>query len=420
MKNKILDIFKENLTVKISIVLILLFPIALMAGSAIINLFIVLMNITFLIHIFKEKKFQVFNNDISYLLFILWAFLILNTLLNGDFKENYSRSFGFIRFLLLVFSLSYFLSYKQFKYKKVIFNIWSIIFLIVTFDLIFELYFGFNTFGFDNKYYGRLSSFMGEDLKIGHWYLCFSLIALSNNFNRNKTFFVLILLSIIISFFIGERANFIRLFIAIFFLALITRHLTFKNLGILTILIIFMTLMIGNSKSGSNMHVMKGKFMDQFISLIVKHDSIKELNNNNLYTPMYVNAYNLFKENKLLGIGVGTYLEKSHEIFRKHKQINGYKLLPNTHPHQYHFEILATIGLPGYIVIFLFLLYFFYKSFCFYMLNKEIVNLSSLILLLVMCLPLLPTGSFFTTFGASIFWLNFSLMNLGNFKNINY
>ena len=56
MKNKILDIFKENLTVKISIVLILLFPIALMAGSAIINLFIVLMNITFLIHIFKEKK----------------------------------------------------------------------------------------------------------------------------------------------------------------------------------------------------------------------------------------------------------------------------------------------------------------------------------------------------------------------------
>ena len=37
----------------------------------------------------------------------------------------------------------------------------------------------------------------------------------------------------------------------------------------------------------------------------------------------------------------------------------------------------------------------------------------------VFLIPLLPTGSFYTTYGASMFWLNFSLMNLGNFKNMN-
>ena len=39
-------------------------------------------------------------------------------------------------------------------------------------------------------------------------------------------------------------------------------------------------------------------------------------------------------------------------------------------------------------------------------------------MLIVFLIPLLPTGSFFTTYGASIFWLNFALMNLGNINNI--
>tara|TARA_B110000438_G_C15294029_1_gene428141 strand:- start:244 stop:531 length:288 start_codon:yes stop_codon:yes gene_type:complete len=95
-------------------------------------------------------------------------------------------------------------------------------------------------------------------------------------------------------------------------------------------------------------------------------------------------------------------------------------MIPNTHPHQYHFEILATLGLPGYIFIFSFLLYFLFKSFIFYCAKRDPINLSSFLMISVFCLPLIPTGSFFTTYGATLFWLNFSLMNLGNFKNINY
>ena len=104
----------------------------------------------------------------------------------------------------------------------------------------------------------------------------------------------------------------------------------------------------------------------------------------------------------------------------KTRAINGNLIVANTHPHQHHFEILATLGLPGYIFIFSFLLYYFYKSLRFYKKNKEPINLTSFIFLFVLIIPLLPTGSFFTTYGASIFWLNFSLMNLGNFKNINH
>ena len=419
MKIEILNILKENLTVKISFIFISIFPVILLTGSSIVNTSIVIMNIIFLIHIFNKKKFKIFNNDFFYILFALWIFFIINTLLNNDFESNYSRAFGFIRFILFIFLFSYFLSYKNFKFKKTIFNIWTIIFIIVSLDLVFEFIFGFNTFGFKSNYVGRLSGFMGDELKIGHWYLCFSLIALSNNYDQNKKFFFILFFSIIVSFLIGERANFIRLFLAFILLMTITRRLSFKSFGVLFIIIGGIFFIVNNAKIG-NMLIIKGRYIDTFSSKL-KHSSVKEFNNNdNPYTPMYFNAYNIFKDNKLLGVGLGSYLEKSHEKFRKVKFINGYAISPNTHPHQYHFEILAVLGLPGYIFIFLFLLYFFYKSLRFYKKDKNPINLTSFLMVFVFSIPLLPTGSFFTTFGASIFWLNFSLMNLGNFKNINH
>ena len=415
MKSGILEIYKENFIEKYSIFFILFFPIILLLGSSVINFSIVLMNVMFLIHIFKEKKFKIFNNDIFYLLITFWVLLIVNTLLNDNFEDNYSRGFGFIRFILLIFSFSYFLSYKNFKFKKNIFNFWSIIFIIVSLDLIFEYFLGFNILGFKTPYDGRLVGFMGDQLKIGHWYLCFSLIILANFFNQHKIFLFLLFLSIIISFIIGERANFIRLFIAISFLLIIARLLTFRSLALLvfsTSIIVYLAVTFDKSQGNA-----KIRYIDE-IYHVFKSDSLKEINDRNNHTPMYINAYDLFKKNKLLGIGIGSYLKKSHENFRINKEIDGYRLLPNTHPHQFHFEILATLGFPGYLFICFFLIYFLSKSLCFYIKKKDATNLTSFLFVLVFFIPLLPMGSFFTTYGASMFWLNFSIMNLGNFKNL--
>ena len=418
MKSVFLDIYKENFNEKFSILFILFFPIILLLGSAIINTSIVFMNLLFLTHIFRQKKLRIFNNDIFYFLIAFWCILIINTFINDNFDENYARGFGFIRFILLTFSFSYFLSYKNYKFKKLVFNIWSIIFGIVTIDLIFEYVFGFNTLGFKSEFDGRLAGFMGDELKIGHWYLCFSLIILANFFNQNKIFFFLIFLSIIVSFMIGERANFIRLFITISFLGIITRFFTFKIFSLMFFFIsIFVYLVVSFDESPNN--AIKYRYFNQFYE-VLKNNSLKEINNNNAYTPMYVNAYDIFRKNKLLGVGVGSFSEKSHENFRINKKINGYNTLPNTHPHQFHFEILATLGLPGYLLICLFLIYFLSKSFHFYIKKKDVFNLTSFLFILIFTLPLLPTGSFFTTYGASMFWLNFSIMNLGNFKNLDH
>ena len=416
MSEKFLEVFKEKFIIKLLLLSILIFPIILLVGSAVINFMIVLMNIFFLIHIISKKNYVIFKNNIFYSLVALWFFLILNTLMNDNFIENYSRSFGFIRFIILVFLFSYIFSYKNQKFKELILRFWSIIFFIVAADLIFEFFYGFNTLGLKSTFDGRLVGFMGDQLKIGHWFLCFSLIIISRYLNKEKKLIFIIVLSLIVSFAIGERANFIRLFLAFTFFLLITRILKPKIL--VSLICIFVLFVYLTFKFDKNNDAFQYRYFNQIVD-VLKLPSLQEMNNNNAYTPMFINAYDLFKKNKFLGVGLGSYLNKSHENFRLYKKINGYNVLPNTHPHQFHFEILALLGLPGYLFIITFLLYFLVKSFRFYINQKKYVTLSSSLFILVFLIPLLPTGSFFTTYGASMFWLNFSLMNLGNFKNMN-
>ena len=305
MKNEISNFNKENIIDKISLIFIFIFPIILLTGSSIVNTSIVLMNILFLVHIYKEKKFKIFKNDVFYLLFALWTFFIINTLLNDNILENYERAFGFIRFILLVFLMSYFFSYKDFLYKKAIINLWTLIFIIVSLDLVFEIFFGHNTLGFSSSYRGRLSGFMGDELKIGHWYFCFSLIILSNFIKQNRKFYLLLLISIIISFFIGERANFIRFFLALFILVSFTQLFSFKKVTILLFSFFLIVFYLTSNSSSPLVSTYKNKFFDD-IKESFTFETIKEFNDKNPYTPMYFNAYYIFKDNKLLGVGLGS------------------------------------------------------------------------------------------------------------------
>ena len=95
MKNKILELHNEDIYLKLSIILIIIFPIMLLIGSSVINATIVLLNIFFIIHIFKYKNFKIFNNDIFYFFIGFWILLIINALLSTDFYESYPRAFGF-------------------------------------------------------------------------------------------------------------------------------------------------------------------------------------------------------------------------------------------------------------------------------------------------------------------------------------
>ena len=415
MKNKILELHNEDIYLKLSIILIIIFPIMLLIGSSVINATIVLLNIFFIIHIFKYKNFKIFNNDIFYFFIGFWILLIINALLSTDFYESYPRAFGFGRFILFFFLISYCFSYNNYKYKNLILTLWSIVFFVITADLIFEFFFGFNSLGFVSAYSGRLSGFMGEQLKIGGWYYGFFLIILAFNFENKKKFYVILLVAVITALLIGERANLIKFIIACCIFIFITKKITVKSVSISLILFLITFFIIFQSST------LKSRFYAMFIDKFVINKTFKDFHNDNHYTPLYLNAFDIFKNNKIFGTGVGNYWEVSNENFRNKKKIgkiNDYDILGNTHPHQYNFEILATLGLSGYIYLAIFFIYAFIKNFKIYLKTKNKLNIGCLVMLFVSLIPLIPSGSFFTTFGASIFWLNFALMNLGNINSI--
>ena len=89
------------------------------------------------------------------------------------------RTIGFLRFIIFVFAVNYFLDVENKKFKKIILGSWTAIFLITTLDLIFEFSVGNNIVGFTSYMPGRLAGFFNDELIMGHYFYGFVLIIIS-------------------------------------------------------------------------------------------------------------------------------------------------------------------------------------------------------------------------------------------------
>ena len=131
-------------------------------------------------------------------------------------------------------------------------------------------------------------------------------------------------------------------------------------------------------------------------------DYIKKSN----YGPHYYAAIDIFKRNKFFGTGLKTF-----RVECKNAKIDpSMNFGCTTHPHQIYLEILSEIGIFGFLLFFSFFLIIIFKSIKVYLKNNDLVLLSLCAFIVSQILPFLPSGSFFTSFSAVIFWMNISLI----------
>ena len=401
----LLNEFNNNRINFFFIFIISLFPVVLLLGSGTINIAIIIIDLFFLYKLYVTKNFNYLNNKFFYSLLIFWIYLIINLFFSLNFEGSISRSFGFIRFIIFTFSIRYFFNEIDNDAKKLILNLWSIIFFVVSFDLIFEYILGFNMLGFSSYMPGRLSGFLNQELKIGHFYSAFFLIFLCNlhNFfyNKNVTYFnqnifwLFVILSVSISLMIGERSNFFKVFtMSIFFIFLINReNLLKKFISIFVALGIF-SLIIFNTP------YYKYRYWALFIKPVLNNPIEFVLSTD--YGSHYLVALDVFKNHKFFGVGLKNYrLEVQKKQYDKNASV---------HPHQTHFEIIAELGFIGYILFISIFLFNIYFSFKYFLKENEKLQLSGLLFVMATLIPIIPSGSFFTTFGATLFWLNYSFM----------
>jgi len=404
-------IYKNNNKAENLCCLLLSFiPIIFFFGNGVGNTLVIIIDILFLYILIKNKQLNFLNNYLFYLLIIFWFILLGNLIFSINFENSLSRSIGFIRFIFLVFAIKFFFKSEKNNYKDFILKLWFFFLSIISFDIIFEAIIGFNTLGFSSYMPGRLSSFFNQELKIGNLYSSFYLIILSfiiylkssnskfgkkvfKNYSFNYLFF-LILFFILISFFIGERSNLIRVIIMSILFFFITSKNWISILKFLITSILITTIFLMSSK---NYH---WRYWDAFLKPLISNPL--EFVNKSYYVSHYKTAIQVFNNHKLYGVGLKNY--------RLEVQKDEYPDLSSIHPHQIHFEVLAELGSIGYLYFISFMFVSVLKSFNSYRNKKDYFVLSGMLYVITILLPILPSGSFFTSFGATVFWVNYALM----------
>ena len=408
MFSNYLELRKEKKVISFLIFFVSFFPFFILLGSAFINTSIILISLFFLYYTIKEKKFLFLKNFYFILLVIFFLTLIINIFFSKYGMEDYSRQVGFLRFIIFIFAISFCLNFSEGKYKNLIFKSWFLIFVIVTLDLCFEFIFGFNIFGNTSYMPGRLSGFLGEELKIGNYYFGFFLISsvylINLTSEKNKLILFVMIFFVVISFMIGERSNFIKVFFCffLFIYALENFSILFKIIGTSLIIFIISISTFLNTDINSRMKQIYEPILEFGISKYIKTSH---------YGAHYDTAIKIYNDNKYFGIGLKQFRNESGKEIYDLNENNIYKR-DNwaTHPHQIHFEILSEGGLFGYISFILFFSFTLFKSINTYFKTRDKYLLSGIIFIIATLIPILPSGSFFTTYTATIFWINYALI----------
>ena len=399
--------FKKDYLQFFAVVLLCVLPILFFIGTGVLNLGIIILDLIFIIEIISKKRLYFLKNYIFYSLILLWLTLLINVFFSINPINSFSRGFGFIRFVFFVMLLIYFFNLDKQKFKNFILTCWLIIFSITSFDLLFEFITGKNLLGFESYIGGRLAGFFKDELIIGHFYYGFILIItfhiLQILSKKNKQFFLnnyiyfFIFIFLIISFLIGERSNFIKVLIMVLLFTFLFEKEYFK----LKILLFSAFFLVAVLFINLNSHF-KERFFEQIYKPILDGPTLYF--NNLRYIQHYKAAIRIYDNNKIFGIGLKNYrIESGKKVYQD--------LQTSTHPHQVHFEFLSELGIVGYLSLIIFFTYHLYK-FRKNKLYNDNLNLAGLLFVITSLLPLLPAGSFFTSNGATLFWMNFAIMNL--------
>jgi O-antigen ligase len=394
-------------------ILLALFPISLLISTGFSEFITIAIAIIFFINFYVNKK--LIKDKYFFLLFFLWLSLILNLILSENFTSSFSRNVFFFRYIIFIYFLISIFENKK-NYNSILL-FWLLTLFVVCFDIYFEYFNGKNILGIKSIYNDRIASFLGKELKIGHFVLGFIFICLGYYFDKfynysknHKIFgFSLLIFCAIALCLTGERSNTIKGLLGIFIFISLGSKRVFKYKKIILIFFIISPIIVYLSSNK-----IQGRFNN--IILPIKDKGIISAVKETQHGAHFYTAIEIFKTYPLFGVGNRNFRDEclKEKYFNKdYKQSN---VRCSTHPHQIYFELLSEHGIIGTTIIISVIFYILVKSFLIYKRNQNLVHLGSIIFVLITFLPILPSGSFFTSWGASIFWLNFSIMIFYNNK----
>jgi len=402
--------------------LIILLPIFLISGPFISDLSVSILAISSLFFI-RNKKFFL---NFFFIFFIIFWILIISSSLFSEYKLISIKS-SFLYFRFILFSL--FVWWILEENKKILIKIYIVLlfcFLILIFDSIFQYFNGSNIFNMKIVEENIVSSFFGEELKMGGFLMRLFplLVALSFFFYKKKKHEKYLYISIIFILFLqitiflsGERSSFF-----LFNFSILLFIIFLNDLKKIKILVFFLFLIIL-----SLLVTIETPFKKRIVDLTFKDTQVLEKEKQKYifsrqYHEHYLSAWNMFQDNILFGIGPKVFREKCKE-----KKYNFSILTCSTHPHNMPIQLLSETGIFSFFlyltlnIIVWFNLFknlyskIFYSKF--YLNNFQI---SLLVGTVIIIFPFTPNGNFFNNWLSIVFYYpaGFLLWSLKNSDNM--
>jgi O-antigen ligase len=405
-----------------------IFPILLISGPFLSDLFCVILGFMFIVYLIRKKLLlNLYNEQKLYLNFFLFFFIYINfnSIFSFDPKISFYSSFTFIRILLFIFALSFFISNDH----RVYFGFYLVFFITIIllfFHSSIQYFFNYDFLLFQEIHQQRISSFFDDELIMGSFATRILPIALGCSFlinlkNKNILNILLMTLSGFLVLMSAERlALFYYIGICFIYFFLNKKYLSY-------FIVIFLSFLFLSSlvKTSTIDRLYKQTFlqMTQTTSIFSYRHSLH-----------YITAYDMFLDKKIFGHGLKSFRHLCSEIkYEKtiqakqekdianlkefnegHEYIKEYKNGCNTHPHNIYLEYAAELG--GIGLVFLIIQFFYVSRIFIFKFVKTILSnkknhldISQSIILggvFLQLFPLVPSGSFFNNWMMIIFHLS--------------
>ena len=444
---------KKSWEIKIVEILFYCLPLSFIVGNLFVSLNSILF-ILFSLFLINKKKLKYKFEYSHWILIVFFLYLLVLTTVQflssevlNDYMSSLSlennpifKSFLLIRFFILIFILSILFNNKILNFKN-FFLISLLGTTFVSFDIIFQYLSGSDIFGY--KSFKEINSGpFGSEFIAGSFLQKFSFysffyvfIFIDKKYFKNPLLIFLISLHLIAALLAGNKMPTI-----LFLLGCILTFVLVKKirLSMFFSLIIFLTTYIFIFNNDSHIRELhKGFFAEiTFSELLKENNSLKKENNENetknesivekdkkikflrgsMYGPIFRTAYYTWSENPIFGFGLKSFRVKCWEVGPKLGVGESKNLSCATHPHNYYLELLVEAGIIGTFLMICFFLIVIKNSLYFiikYIRTKNadmILFIPMIILFTLEVWPIRSTGSFFTTWNATFFWLNISML----------
>ena len=410
---------------KIINILFFFLPISFIVGNTFINTNIILLIIISLIF-FHKKIFLIGLNIYDKILLAFFSIVLFSGVFNSYLfyfpeesiyaKEILVKSFLFLRFALIYFILRYLIQ-NNIIVMKYFFISASLCSLFVSLDVIFQFITGRDIFGYESfdrrnpgpfkdeaisgAYLQRFSLFsfflfpvffqkIKKDKYLIYLIAIFFLIFCAVLFSGNKFPFVMFVLSIIVLFFLIGR--FKKLSITLLTMCLLVFLFSYKY-----------SYQVQNNITSFIKNISQIK---TYVTNVTKNFGNEEdIEVPNVWLKeMHVGVL-AFEQKKIFGGGLKSYKVICPKLTQKFSC--------NTHPHNFHIEILVSTGIIGYLLLLILFLKFTYSLFIenYYSYKKNDQLLLNLFytLFFIEVFPFRTTGSFFSTTNATYFFIIMSI-----------